>query len=175
MDWIKFWSDYWPAVASTLSASAITGAATFLLPRRFPYLLNQVTGNNIQITSPSPMQGLIEKRSADGGNTYAVSGTLRHLPKGHVIWLLVQEEKSEHVWPQCAETVDYNRIERRWTGRVHVGHGKSKATIVAVVAPTTSDDYFCYFCANGTRTRWAVLKRLPQECKNFDKVTAMVT
>jgi hypothetical protein len=132
-------------------------------------------GGRIEITRPRAMQGLVEKRPGNTGNTYAVSGKLKRLPENHSIWLLIRDERSLKVWPQCSERVSYNADEGTWAGRIFIGSDQTRAIIIAAVVPSTSNDYFNYFCDNGGNTNWAVLRCLPHECSNFHEVTATVT
>jgi hypothetical protein len=175
MSWASFWSEYGEGVATGVTVPAITGAGAFFLQRRFPGFRDQLLGRQIQITSPAPLQGLTDKRPLGDVFSYSVSGKLKSLPKNHMIWLLVQDEKSPRVWPQAAYRVEYDPGEGRWVGRISVGPGYEKVQIVAVVAPPTSNEFFEYFYANGSKTHWAPLPHLPVECSNVHIVPARVT
>src|ERR1700734_3965929 len=105
MDWGKFWARYWPGVGSVVTASGVVGAISFFLSRWVPSLLDRLSGASIRITSPGPMQGLTEKKEDNWGRSYAVAGKLKKLPTNHTIWLLVRDEGSARVWPQCSNRV----------------------------------------------------------------------
>ena len=136
--------------------------------------LGRMGSGPIRITSPGEGQGLTGKVPDGESFTYLVRGKLKRLPKDSSIWLLVEDERTHCLWPQGAERVAPTDGEGSWTGRIHVGVGYSRVKILAVIAPPTSTDFFEYACANGTKTGWSPLTRLPPECKNVHPVTALV-
>ena len=93
-------------------------------------------------------------------------GTLKRLPKDHKIWLLTQHEVDRRVWLQGFRAVKYHNDTGEWQPWIN-GTYRSRAKIIAVVAPPTSDDIFTYFQKQGEATRsFGPLKGLPAECRN---------
>ena len=136
-------------------------------------LSKRLISSRIQITVPGPQQVLASAGLFHKSQTYAVRGTLKRLPKNHQIWLLVQDERTNQVWPQGFEKVQYNPEKKEWFGRVIDLKGKT-TRVLAVVAPPTSDDFFRYFQENGHMTKFTPLPRLPPECWNCFEVQANV-
>jgi hypothetical protein len=137
-------------------------------------LWRKLWGRRIQIASPRPLETLVDSGKVGGSITYRVRGTLKHLPKDHAIWLLTQDENSDHVWPQGFEAVQFDPSSGEWFGRVIVGPQTKTTKIIAVVAPPTSRDFFIYFQRCGQKTNWAALNRVPPECWNRADVQAKV-
>jgi len=146
-------------------------------------VFQRLIGRQIQITVPRPQEVLSgQKPLGSGGFSFEVKGTLKHLPKDHEIWLLVKDERSPRVWPQGFERVQFNPIDRAWTGRINPAMGSSThVTIIAAVAPPTSQDLFRYFQKVGQNVQslnprdkvpFEPLDRVPVECKNFNEVQA---
>lgn len=134
--------------------------------------LRTVTGRRVQITIPRPGEVLTEPKELGRGFSYLVRGKLKSLPKEHAIWLLTQDERSGHVWPQGFYPVQFDERTGEWHGRVN-GSGKSPLRIFAVVAPPTSQDCFRYFQKRGDETKVFVpLNRVPPECRNAHSVQA---
>jgi hypothetical protein len=127
----------------------------------------------IQITSPRPRELLEGKEPFElqGRFSYTVRGTLKRLPRDHEIWLLI-EDRSGYVWPQGFSRVQYNQQTGEWFGRVHTQF--SEPTIIAVVAPPTSVDFFRYYQKVGNKTNHEALTRVPVECTNRTTVQARV-
>ncbi len=134
----------------------------------------QNSRNPIRITYPRPQETLAEPEPLGQGTvSYPVRGILKRIPKGHEIWVLTQQDRTGHLWPQGFFPVQHNDTEGTWFGRVN-GSGGPLIRIVAVVAPPTSHDYFRFFQDVG-RLRNNVfepLKRLPPEIRNFHSVQA---
>jgi hypothetical protein len=131
----------------------------------------RLSDRQIKITHPRP-QGVLTKPEKMGGSfSYPVSGTLKHLPKGHEIWVLTQNERTGQVWPQGFFMAQYNRETGMWMGKVN-GSGGPMIRIIAVVAPPTSQDFFRYFQKLGTLRNYQFepLTRVPLECSNYDSV-----
>jgi hypothetical protein len=131
--------------------------------------------HKIKIISPRSQELLGGREPLGGGFSYAVRGTLKKLPKGHAIWVLTQDDSTGYIWPQGFSPVQYDPEQGAWTGRVN-GSGKTEVRIIAVVAPSTSQDYFRYFQELG-RLRdynFKPLPRVPAECVNLDSVQARI-
>jgi hypothetical protein len=64
-------------------------------------------GQQIKITQPAPNAYLAPVEVRRGTRAHPVSGTLRYLPKGHTIWLIVVNETKGRYWPQGFEAVEY--------------------------------------------------------------------
>jgi hypothetical protein len=151
--------------------------------------------NQISIISP-PNGGLLEegRRPHGGGCSYLIRIRLAHLPEGHKIWVLNEDEVSGKVWPQRQAAPSLRPSE--WEGETFVWPKQTKITVTAVVAPPTSHEYFQYYHKfreridriNGAVTQ-AVSKgaslelnredlevlpliRLPPECTNVARVQA---
>jgi hypothetical protein len=140
-------------------------------------LIQWLLSGRIRITVPQQRERpetLQDPRPHGRGNqfSFAVEGTLRRLPRNHVIWLLTKNEGSTQVWPQGFENPSYNPVNKRWSGRIATTLG-SRVTIVAVVASPTSHDYFTYYQRHGFKTGWAALDRIPPDCTNQDSVQAV--
>ena len=127
----------------------------------------------IEITSPRPMELLGGKqpfgKPEDGRFSYEVRGKLKRCPEGCEIWLLI-EDRSGCIWPQGFSLVQLDRERGEWVGRVHTRHQQPR--IVAVVAPSTSQDFFKYYQMWGSKTNYAALNRIPAECSNRTSVDA---
>ena len=137
--------------------------------------LSRIGEREIEITAPRSQEVLPDCKPLGNNVSYRVEGTLRSLPKNNEIWLLHQDEKTERVWPQGFETVQYDPSSGRWFGRVSVGAPSGQyVRIVAVVAPPTSQDFFKYFQRNGGKTGWEALTRIPLECRHQCNVQARV-
>ena len=154
------------AVIEGLATDAIWTGATKWLPN--------LLGRRIRITEPRPLETLKDPMPVGNDRIfYTVRGKLKHLPRNHRIWLLVQDDKSVRVWPQGHELVQFNRETGEWAGKVS-GFQSRPITIVAVVAPPTSHDFFTYYHAMGLKTGYTPLTRVPLECTNSDLVQARV-
>jgi class 3 adenylate cyclase len=132
-------------------------------------------GDRIGITEPRPDEILADSRPFGGNRSYRVSGTLRHLPSDHEIWLLVEDERTGHLWPQGFRPVEYDSKTGSWSGRVNVSKDQVRPKINAVVAPPTSQDFFRYFERVGEehgRRESHPLSRIPPECINRTAVRA---
>jgi hypothetical protein len=129
----------------------------------------------IKIIFPRPQETLSDAQSFGSGRKFPVRGVLRNLPKGYEIWLLVQDDSSQSVWPQGFSPVQFDPHQGTWTGWIN-GTGRSDVRIVAVLAPPTSQDFFRYFQQVGplSEPKFQPLKRLPLECINRDSVQARV-
>jgi hypothetical protein len=129
----------------------------------------------IKITHPRAGKMLQRAEPQGKGFTDPVRGTLGRLPKGHRIWLLTQDGRTENVWPQGAVEVQYDPVNKTWEGQIHWGDG-ANLRIIAVVAPPTSQDYFRYFQRLGDMRGWKYepLRHVPTECVNFHDVQARV-
>jgi hypothetical protein len=153
-------------------AGLAEGVASNALWYIFLESVRRMLGREIRITSPRPQQGLTNPKPLGPGFSYEVRGTLKHLPKNHEIWLLVKEESSQRVWPQGFERVQYDGDDESWAGRINPAMSGPNVTIIAVVAPPTSQEFFQYFQRVGPETEYEPLERVPTECRNTDEVQA---
>jgi hypothetical protein len=132
-----------------------------------------VFGQRIKILDPQ-MNGFLapfEKRNGVGA--HAVHGTLKHLPKDHRVWLLVMNEGASKIWPQSFAPVEYSKEQGTWQGWI-TAFGWTNITIVAVVAPPTTQEYFNYFQRAGPKTSFEPILAIQYECKYRDRVQAKV-
>jgi Domain of unknown function (DUF4062) len=130
--------------------------------------------NNIQITSPRPLEFLEDRQPlGEKGFSYRVRGTLKQRPRDHEIWLLTEHHLGG-VFPQGFRQgrVQYDSQTGEWVGRVAVTTEQVK--IIAVVAPPTSQDFFRYYQRLGDihNNQFEKLVRVPPGCKNTDSVQA---
>ena len=104
---------------------------------------------------------------------YPVRGTLKHLPAGYEIWLLVEDEIKGKVWPQGFFHVQFDPHQKTWIGKINASSRKH-LKITAVVAPSTSQDLFRYFQKLGGLRghQYEPLDRIPVECTNKTSVQA---
>lgn len=148
-------------IATSLIASIIYGTAGGGYRRWF--------GQQIKITNPQENGYLGPVEVRRGTNAHPVSGTLKYLPKDHQIWLVVVNDTTGKCWPQGFERVDYDAKAGTWKGYV-TAEGWHNVTIVAVVAPQTTQEYFKYFQRVGSLTKHEGLLAIPHECKRRDTV-----
>ena len=129
----------------------------------------------IKITHPRTGEMLQGAEPQGKVSTYPVRGTLRHLPKGHEIWLLTKDGGTGHIFPQGAVQVQYDPVNKTWEGRIN-WRGDPNLRIIAVVAPHTSQDFFCYYQKLGRLRNWTFepLIRVPAECANSAEVQPRV-
>ena len=132
-----------------------------------------VYGQRIKITYPKINDFLATAENRLGVVVHPVHGTLKHLPKDHKVWLLVMDEKARKIWPQGLVPVEYDKEQGTWKGYIHAW-GWNNVTVVAVVAPPTSQDYFNYFQRMGPKTNYEPILGIPKECKHRDSVLAKV-
>src|ERR1700678_352188 len=109
-------------------------------------------GRQIQITLPRHGEILSEPKPMGPNASYIVRGKLKRLPKGHKIWLLTADERSEQFWPQSFYPVQFDEQSGEWHGRVNA-MGMSPLRIFAVIAPPTTQDLFRYFQKRGDETK----------------------
>jgi hypothetical protein len=128
-------------------------------------------GKGIKITNPADNGFLAPMEIRRGVQAHPVSGTLKYVPKGHKIWLVVANEAHGKFWPQGFEPVEYNRATGTWSGYITV-FGWHRVAIYAVVAPPTTQEYFDYFQRVGGVTKHEPLLKIPAECKRRDVVSA---
>jgi hypothetical protein len=152
-------------IVESVAGNAISGG--------FGGIARRIFRRQIQITLPRPGEVLTDPNPLGSGSvSYIVCGRLKSLPKGHKIWLLTADERTEHFWPQTFYPVQFNEQTGEWHGRVN-GSGRSPLQIVAVVAPPTSQDLFRYFQKRGDETKnFVPLTRVPPECRNVHSVQA---
>jgi hypothetical protein len=160
----------WPtlAIGAVLGLPiAIAGTYAYEILRE----KSRLRANNIQIESPRPGEHLQDPRPYAGANTYQVSGKVGFLPRGYNIWLLVRRPLAADVWPQGFRDggVQYDPASQRWKGRVLAHPGP--LTVIAVVAPPTSQMLFAYYQRNGKVTNYEPLEDIPAECTNSDFVS----
>jgi hypothetical protein len=132
--------------------------------------------NPLKIDEPSPGDTLKEPLEFEKGLTcYRVTGTLRHLPKNHKIWLLEQLPSSAQVKPQAFQQGRVTFKNGRWEGRVYpsMAYG-NRTTIIAVVAPPGVDMLFNYYQRHCQQTNWAPIDHVPIDGWNKDTVQATV-
>jgi hypothetical protein len=134
-----------------------------------------VFSSKIKITSPRPQETLSDAQPLGSNYKFPVRGALKRLPKGHEIWILVQDDATGFVRPQGFSQVQFDPHLGTWTGWIN-GSGKADIRIVAVVAPPTSQDYFRYFQKLGVLRDYEFepLMRVPFECINLDSVQARI-
>jgi hypothetical protein len=142
-------------------------------------LVNKITGRQIEIISPRPDEHLQSPEPLGQGLSYLVTGKLKHLPKNHEIWLLVEQLVTRCVWPQGFSRVVFDPARKSWSGRINPsvsGARRGPVKIIAVVAPPTSQDLFNYFRQLGTMLHhdFVPLSRVPPECQNTAFVQARV-
>ena len=131
-------------------------------------------GRQIQITHPRPMETMTDPEPLGGGQCFPVRGTLKRLPAGHEIWLLVEDEVTGRIWPQGFFRVEFDPHQKTWTGKIN-GLGKTQVKINAVVAPPTSQEFFRYFQKLGRKNQvFEPLDRIPPECRNRTFVQARI-
>jgi len=130
-------------------------------------------GRKVKISDPEENGELARAENRGGVVAHAVSGTLKSLPQDHRAWLLVLDDVRGKVWPQGFEPVAYDKGKGRWKGYVHVW-GWNHVTIIAVVAPPTSQEFFSYFQRVGYKTGFEALLNIPRECKMRATVHARV-
>lgn len=162
-------------------AEGVAGNAAWAAGKK---IWQRATGNRIEIVSPRPGALLDNGYKERGMTVFKVDGRLRKLTDGHEIWLLVQEESTNRVWPQGFGRVQYDRRNGDWTGKVNIG-GTGYNSIIAVVAPPTSQQLFTYFQMVGDKLlserrdgdgfdKHIPLDRVPSECINRDLVQIRV-
>ena len=132
-----------------------------------------VVGQRIKIISPQQNGFLATAETRFGVVAHPVHGTLKHLPKGHKIWLLVIDEKTGKTWPQGFASVEFSKEQGTWSGYINVW-GWQNVTVAAVVAPPTSQEYFNYFQRVGSKTNHEPILGIPAECKHRDLVQVKV-
>jgi Predicted nucleotide-binding protein containing TIR-like domain len=132
--------------------------------------------HKIQITSPTPGGFLEDPQPMADGLSYLVRGKLGRLPSNHTIWLLNQDQFSERVWPQGFSDgrVKYHPQTGEWEGRVYVAPSQVNISIIAVVAPPTSQEFFEYYQKVVGQTKAEPVSRIPAECRNWVRVQAQV-
>jgi hypothetical protein len=123
-------------------------------------------GQRIRIIEPREHDLLPPAETHNNVVGHPVRGTLKQLPKGHEIWLLVMDTSKTKVWPQGFSPVEYDADKGTWKGYVHVW-GWNQVTVVAVIAPPTSQDFFNYYQRLGRegKTKYEPIARIPAECK----------
>jgi hypothetical protein len=132
-------------------------------------------GQEIKITDPQPESVLAAAEDIGGVIAHPVYGTLKYLSRGHKIWLLVVDESGGNIWPPGFTPVDYRKEQGTWKGYIHVW-GWHQITIVAVVAPPTTQDYFNYYQKLGRdfNSKFPPISRIPPECRKHVSVHARV-
>jgi hypothetical protein len=133
----------------------------------------RLAGQQIRITHPRSGETLTDPEPLGEGQAFPVRGTLRRLPTGNEIWLLTEDESTGKFWPQGFFNVQYDHQRQTWMGKISSG-GRKNIRIVAVVAPSTSQDFFRYYQAVGVARgyRFDPLQRVPVDCKNRTAVQA---
>ena len=119
-------------IAGSIIAAVIIALALWIYRRWF--------GQQIKITQPADNETLTDPRPLGSAHSFIVRGTLKHRPEGHRVWLLVKRELTGKYWPQSFFMAE-QRDDDTWTGRVSAV-GQGRITIVAVLAPPTSQDLF---------------------------------
>jgi hypothetical protein len=127
----------------------------------------------INITYPVyPKDTLLEGiKPRFGGRSYLVRGSFKNLPADHRIWILNEDPATGKLWPQDHSAVEA-LSETEWKGLTFVGDDQENVTLVAVMAPQTSHDFFVYYHTVLGQTQAFPLSRLPAECKIFDRAQA---
>jgi hypothetical protein len=121
--------------------------------------------DKIQITSPKDGGVLLNgiKQESDAF-LYPVHGSLKHLQKGHHIWL-VNSNGEGQVWPQ-EQITTHDVTSGKWEGHVYLQTRYSGMFINAVVAPPTSQQLFEYYHLHGRFGSYRPLSQIPYECQN---------
>jgi hypothetical protein len=132
-----------------------------------------VFGQRIRILEPQMNGFLPTAENRHGVTAHSVHGTLKHLPKDHRIWLLVVNEGASKIWPQSFAPAEYSKEQGTWKGWINA-LGWTNITIVAVVAPPTTQEYFNYFQRVGPKTSFEPILKIPPECKHRDTVQAKI-
>ncbi len=134
-------------------------------------LFSRILGRRIEITSPRSRETLLP--ILEGSTIYQIDGRLRRIPRSHQIWLLLLDTETGKAWPQGFRVPDYDAKNRNWQGQVNRGTlEKDLYAIVAVVAPPTSQMLFRYYQEQGSKTNWAPIAGIPEECWNRAEVHA---
>jgi hypothetical protein len=82
-------------------------------------------GRGIRITSPRPGEILSGAEQLNANNiAFPIRGILKHLPAGHEIWVLTQDDSTGKVWPQGFFPVQSDAGSGEWMGKIN-GSGKS--------------------------------------------------
>ena len=153
------------AIATSLIASIIYATVGGGYRRWF--------GQQIKIIEPQENGFLAPAEPRRGVQAHPVAGTLKYLPENHRIWLIVVDETKGKFWSQGFEPVEYHKDTGTWKGYVHVW-GWHHVTLIAVVAPPTSQEYFNYFQRVGQKTGYEPLLGIPLEGKKRATVRAKV-
>jgi hypothetical protein len=151
--------------------------------------------NSPAIAIISPVNGgvLEDGRQRRGrGCSYIVRIQLTYLPNGHKIWVLHEDPRTGAVWPQDGPAVPSLR-SGEWECRTFVWDTQTSVTIVAVVAPPTSHEFFKYYHKAREQIGRVMaeikskditlelrqedqevlpITRLPPECKNIARIQA---
>jgi hypothetical protein len=130
--------------------------------------------NQIKIDSPRSGESLHDSRHLTPGLCYKVTGRLAFLSKDNQIWLLVQDPKTRNVWPQGFQDVVFREDTGTWEGYIYSAQPNHSITIVAVVAPRSSQMLFNYYQRHGKATQWAPIADIPDECANRKHVQAKI-
>ncbi len=99
----------------------------------------------VQISIISPLNdGVLEngKDTAQAAHRYLARAKVSNLPHGHKVWFVHEKPRTGEIWPQepaISKTPD------EWEAWTFVWDHHNEVTIVAVVAPPTSNDYFEYY------------------------------
>lgn len=81
-------------------------------------------GQQIKITRPRDTEMLTEPEPLGQGCSFPVHGTYKTLPDDHEIWLLTQDQSNGTVRPQGFFSVQYDRQQRTWTGKINEAAGR---------------------------------------------------
>jgi hypothetical protein len=148
-----------PAVIESLGGRVLWSGATAWVTK--------IAQRKIQITSPRPQERLQDRQEHPGGGvSYIVRGTLKKLPAGEEIWLLIEDEVTKKFWPQSGYAVQFNPITGEWHGRISDHRPDKFVKIIAIVAPPTSQQLFRYYDKVGEKTGYEPLDAIPPECIN---------
>jgi hypothetical protein len=90
----------------------------------------KLTGNQIQITSPRPLEALTGRQPLGKMWQFPVRGTLKRVPKDHEIWLLNQDERTGLLRPQGFSIVKYDPRQGTWFGMICSYAPISRAEVV---------------------------------------------
>jgi hypothetical protein len=134
-------------------------------------------GQRIAIINPTEHRSLSAAEPRAGIMAHVVHGTVKHLPKGHRIWLVFVHEAGGQFWPQSFAPVETNDAKGTWKGYIHVFDWQYKwenITIMALIAPPTTQQYFNYFQRVGKKTGFEPLSAIPAECKWRHTIQAKV-
>jgi hypothetical protein len=98
-------------IIGSVIAAALVAMVVAIYRRQF--------GQRITITEPLNHGSLSPTERHFGVLSHPVYGTIRNLPKGHKIWLIVADEAGGKFWPQTFSPVEADEAKGTWKGYIH--------------------------------------------------------